>query len=71
MELETWDTERNFRRIAALAEGILQQQRLNGSFKIHFNDLPDHGEELYAGEAMLALVEGYRRLKNTPYLDSA
>jgi hypothetical protein len=58
-------------RIAALAEGILQQQRPNGSFKIHFNDLPDHGEELYAGEAMLALLESYRELKNTRYLDSA
>jgi hypothetical protein len=58
-------------RIAALAEGILRQQRPNGSFKIHFNDLPDHGEELYAGEAMLALLESYRQLKNTRYLDSA
>jgi hypothetical protein len=62
---------RHTRRIAALAEGILQQQRLNGSFKIHFNDLPDHGEELYAGEAMLALLESYRQLKNARYLTSA
>ena len=62
---------RYIRRIAALADGILQQQTLNGSFKIHFNDLPDHGEELYAGEAMLALLESYRQLKNTRYLDSA
>jgi len=59
------------RRIAALTEGILQQQRLNGSFKIHFNHLPDLGEELYAGEAMLALLESYRQLKNTRYLDGA
>jgi hypothetical protein len=59
------------RRIAALAEGMLQQQRPNGSFKIQFNDLPDHGEELYAGEAMLALLESYLQLKNSRYLDSA
>jgi hypothetical protein len=62
---------RHNRRVAALAQGILKQQRPNGSFKIHFNDLPDHGEELYAGEAMLALLESYRRLGNRRYLDSA
>jgi hypothetical protein len=62
---------RQTRRIAALTEGILQQQRPDGSFKIHFSDLPDHGEELYAGEAMLALLESCRQLKNTRYLDSA
>jgi hypothetical protein len=61
---------RDTRRIGALVEGILQQQRRNGSFKIHFNDMPDHGEELYAGEAMLALIESYRQLKNTRCLDS-
>ncbi|HEU4854999.1 MAG TPA: hypothetical protein VFS89_06885, partial [Nitrosospira sp.] len=47
---------RRTRQIAALAEGILQQQRPNGSYKVYFHDLPDHGEELYAGEAMLALL---------------
>jgi hypothetical protein len=62
---------RHTRRIAALAEGITQQQRPNGSLKIHFSNLPDYGEELYAGEAMLALLESYGRLKNTRYLDSA
>jgi hypothetical protein len=62
---------RHNRQAGALAEGILQQQRPNGSFKIHFNDLPDHGEELYAGEAMLALLESYRQLRNKLYLDSA
>jgi hypothetical protein len=28
---------------------------------VHFEDLPDHGEELYAGEAMLALLEAHLR----------
>jgi hypothetical protein len=49
------------RNIAALAEGLLQQQRDDGSYKVYFDDLPDQGEELYAGEAMLALMEAYRR----------
>jgi hypothetical protein len=47
--------------IAALAEGLLEQQRDDGSYKVYFDDLPDQGEELYAGEAMLALMEAYRR----------
>jgi hypothetical protein len=58
-------------QIAALAEGILQQQRTDGSYKVCFEDLPDHGEELYAGEAMLALLEAYRQLRDTHYLESA
>ncbi|SEO80952.1 hypothetical protein [Nitrosovibrio sp. Nv6] len=62
---------RRTRQIAALAEGILQQQRPDGSYKVYFHDLPDHGEELYAGEAMLALLETYRQLQNTRYLHSA
>ena len=58
------------RQIAALAEGILRQQKPNGSYKVYFHDLPDHGEELYAGEAMLALLETYRHLQDTRYLQS-
>ena len=57
-------------QIAALAEGILRQQRPNGSYKVYFHDLPDEGEELYAGEAMLALLETYRQLQDTRYLQS-
>ena len=30
-------------------------QQPDGSYKICFEDFPDNGEELYAGEAMLAL----------------
>jgi hypothetical protein len=56
--------------IAALAGGILRQQRPNGSYKVYFHDMPDHGEELYAGEAMLALLETYRQLPDTRHLQS-
>jgi hypothetical protein len=58
-------------RIADLAEGILRQQKPDGSYKVYFHDLPDHGEELYAGEAMLALLETYRQLQDLRYLQSA
>jgi len=58
------------RHIAGLADGILRQQRPNGSYKVYFHDLPDHGEELYAGEAMLALLETYRELQDPRYLQS-
>jgi hypothetical protein len=62
---------RRTRQIAALADGILRQQRPDGSYKVYFHDLPDHGEELYAGEAMLALLETYRQLQDARYLQSA
>ena len=58
-------------KIKGLAEGIVDQQRPDGSYKIYFEDVPDHGEELYAGEAMLALLEGYRHSHDTRYLQSA
>jgi hypothetical protein len=58
-------------RIASLAGGILRQQRADGSYKIFFHDLPDEGEELYAGEAMLALLEAHRLLHEPQYLHSA
>ncbi|MHA3771649.1 hypothetical protein ACXR0O_08940 [Verrucomicrobiota bacterium sgz303538] len=58
-------------QIAALVEGILHQQRPDGSYKVYFDDLPDQGEELYAGEAMLALLEAHRQLHDTRYLQSA
>ena len=32
--------------------------------------MPDEGEELYAGEAMLALLETFRRLGDSKYLHS-
>ena len=59
------------KKIAGLAEGILRQQRPDGSYKVCFADLPDHGEELYAGEAMLALLEAHRQLRDARCLQSA
>jgi hypothetical protein len=61
---------RSTRQIAALSEGILRQQRTDGSYRVYFHDLPDEGEELYAGEAMLALLEAHRRLGDARYLRS-
>jgi len=61
---------RDSERTAALAEGILRQQRANGSYKVHFEELPDQGEELYAGEAMLALCECYGRAADVRCLRS-
>ncbi|HEY8458977.1 MAG TPA: hypothetical protein VIM99_01280 [Blastocatellia bacterium] len=61
---------RKIQRITALAEGILRQQRPDGSYKIYFHDLPDQGEELYAGEAMLALLEAYRQAPDARLLES-
>lgn len=58
-------------KIVGLTEGILHQQRSNGSYKIYFDDLPDQGEELYAGEAMLALLEAHRPLQDSRCFESA
>lgn len=44
-------------KVVGLVEGILRQQRADGSYRIHFGDEPDEGVELYPGEAMLALLE--------------
>jgi hypothetical protein len=57
-------------QIAALAAGILRQQRPDGSYKVYFQDLPDYGEELYSGEAMLALMETYRQFREEQYVHS-
>lgn len=61
---------RETRQITALADGILRQQRPDGSYKVYFHDLPDQGEDLYAGEAMLALMETCRQAPDTLYLES-
>lgn len=55
---------------ASLAEGLYRQQRPDGSFKVYFQDLPDEGAELYAGEAMLGLMEAFRHLRDPRYLRS-
>jgi hypothetical protein len=61
---------RRLETVAALAEGILRQQRPDGSYKVYFEDIPDAGEELYAGEAMLALGECHRRAPDARRLAS-
>jgi hypothetical protein len=61
---------RDVEQIRALSEGTLRQQRPAGSYIVYFDDIPDQGEELYGGEAMLALFESYRQLKDTRYLSS-
>lgn len=43
--------------IAGLAQGMLRQKRVDGPHKLRFEDLPDFGEGLCAGEAMLGLLE--------------
>ena len=57
-------------KVRLFAEGILAQQRPDGSYKIYFGDEPDDGLEFYPGEAMLALVETYRMTREKKYLHS-
>jgi hypothetical protein len=58
------------RRLAPLIDGILRQQRKDGSYKIFFDAEPDSGEELYPAEAMLSLLEAYRLTRDARHLDS-
>lgn len=57
-------------KVVALAEGILRQQRPDGSYRIHFADDWDEGLEFYPGEAMLALMEAYALVHDPRYLSS-
>lgn len=57
-------------RLAPLVDGILRQQRKDGSYKIFFDAEPDSGEEFYPAEAMLSLLEAYRLTRDARYLDS-
>jgi hypothetical protein len=63
-------SSRRTHQIDALTAGILRQQRPDGSYKVYFEDSPDYGEELYSGEAMLALMEAYRQSREERYLRS-
>jgi hypothetical protein len=58
------------RRFIPLVDGILRQQREDGSYKVFFDAVPDSGEELYPAEAMLALLEAHRLTADVRYLDS-
>jgi hypothetical protein len=57
-------------RVAPLIDGILRQQRKDGSYKIFFGAEPDSGEELYPAEAMLSLLEAYGLTSDIRCLDS-
>jgi hypothetical protein len=57
-------------RFTPLADGILRQQRQDGSYQVFFDALPDSGEELYPAEAMLAFVEAHRLTGDASYLQS-
>jgi hypothetical protein len=57
-------------RLVPLTNGILRQQRKDGSYKIFFDAEPDSGEELYPAEAMLSLLEACRLTKDARYVDS-
>lgn len=57
-------------RLTPLADGIVRQQRDDGSYQVFFDAAPDAGEELYPAEAMLALLEAYRLTGDARYLHS-
>ncbi len=57
--------------VRGLAEGILRQQRADGSLKVWFAPLPDDGIELYPGEALLALLHAHAALGDDRLLDAA
>jgi len=56
--------------VSVLSNGIVAQQRDDGSYKISFEKEKDYGEELYAGEAMLALMHSYLFTKHRKYMES-
>jgi hypothetical protein len=64
------DPRDNVRRVTPLVDGIIRQQRKDGSYQIFFDAVPDSGEELYPAEAMLALLEAHRLTGDVRYLDS-
>ncbi|MBU2025719.1 hypothetical protein KJ912_03190, partial [Patescibacteria group bacterium] len=53
-----------------LAQGIVKQQKKDGSFATHFNSSENSGVDFYPGEAMLALMKAYQETGNKLYLDS-
>ena len=56
--------------IRPLADGVVKQQRRDGSYKVYFGDEEDDGLDLYPGEAMLALMEAFKETKDARYLES-
>jgi hypothetical protein len=70
LALSRSDLPDKIQRLVPLIDGIVRQQRKDGSYKIFFDFEPDSGEELYPAEAMLSLLEAYRLTRCTRYLDS-
>ena len=64
------DVPHKVQRLTPLADGILRQQRRDGSYKVFFDAAPDSGEELYPAEAMLGLLEAHCLTGDSRYLDS-
>lgn len=64
------DLPDKLRRLTPLVDGILRQQREEGSYKIFFDTVADSGEELYPAEAMLALLEAHRLTRDARLLES-
>lgn len=63
------------RLLRGLAAGVLHQQRQGGTYQIHFGGKhsprdPDAGWQLYAGEAMLAVLAAHRALRDARLLHS-
>jgi hypothetical protein len=56
--------------IKRFADGIVHQQRSDGSFKIYFAKHADSGQSFYPGEAMLALLAAFQQTHETMYLES-
>jgi hypothetical protein len=56
--------------VIKLSEGILTQQRKDGSFKIFFGGYSDRGQALYPGEAMVALMAVFQITKENIFLES-
>ncbi|RPJ00079.1 MAG: hypothetical protein EHM36_15125, partial [Deltaproteobacteria bacterium] len=57
-------------KVRLLADGILVQQRPDGSYKIYFGSERDDGLDFYPGEAMFALLEAYKMTSEKKYLES-
>jgi len=57
-------------RLTPLIEGILRQQREDGSYKVFFGAWPDSGQEFYPAEAMLSLLDAYHLTGKARYLAS-
>ena len=57
-------------KAAALVDGILRQQREDGSYRIYFGGEADEGLDFYPAEAMLAIMAAYEAAHDARYLAS-